>query len=31
MCVPRRVYNALLSVMTMRRILATSAALCLGG
>lgn len=31
MCVPRRVYNALLSVMTMRRILATAAALCLGG
>ncbi len=31
MCVPRRVYNALLSVMTMRLILATAAALCLGG
>lgn len=31
MCVPRWLYNALLSVMTMRRILATAAALCLGG
>lgn len=31
MCVPRWLYNALLSVMTMRRILATTAALCLGG
>lgn len=31
MRVPRRLYNALLSVMTMRRILATTAALCLGG
>lgn len=31
MCVPRRLYNALLSVMTMRRILATAVALCLGG